>query len=415
MLQKKFKLKKKYIIIGGGITGCVVALYISKKGHNVTILEKSNNIGGILKDFERDKDIFFRGCQYLDINQEWYRALNNDIKKFIKTFNHSYSSLTNFKNSNYLSNDFAVPVFSSKKIINTKYKKKRTLEDRINTYSDDIKHNLQNYLKKFDLSLKKFPYNSAIYFHLSRISSTSLDNLLRLKKIKSYDNLLAIKKKYFIDINKFKAGLPIKGYNEFFNQFKKLLTSNRVTIKLNSNVKPILREKKIELKVGEDKIDSDYVVWTGNPTILIKEIFGKKLNTFPIKINQYSFNINKRIRIPEYYQIYSDKIDCLRIFIYQINSTTKVNMEFVYAKNNKDLKKKDLIKLLKKINIILKPEEISQIHKFFFVRYDPLTIESSKLIKELINFEDLSNLICSPFDYYDRDSKINILKTKLKL
>ena len=90
-------------------------------------------------------------------------------------------------------------------------------------------------------------------------------------------------------------------------------------------------------------------------------------------------------------------------------------MEFVYAKNNKDLKKKDLIKLLKKINIILKPEEISQIHKFFFVRYDPLTIESSKLIKELINFEDLSNLICSPFDYYDRDSKINILKTKLKL
>ena len=75
---------------------CSSTIYF-KKGTQCYNLRGPNNIGGILKDFEREKDIFFRGCQYLDINQEWYRALNNDIKKFIKTFNHSYSSLTNFK------------------------------------------------------------------------------------------------------------------------------------------------------------------------------------------------------------------------------------------------------------------------------------------------------------------------------
>ena len=34
-------------------------------------------------------------------------------------------------------------------------------------------------------------------------------------------------------------------------------------------------------------------------------------------------------------------------------------MEFVYAKNNKDLKKR-FNQIIKKINIILKPEEISK-------------------------------------------------------
>ena len=107
---------------------------------------------------------------------------------------------------------------------------------------------------------------------------------------------------------------------------------------MNSQVRPVLKKRKIELNLKKENYRPDFVIWTGNPTILIKEIFNKKLNTFPIKINQYSFNIKKDVKTPRYYQIYSDRMDCLRIF-YKIEDQSKVNMEFVLTKDSKNLKK----------------------------------------------------------------------------
>ena len=42
-------MKKKIIIIGGGITGCMAALHIDKKNFDVSIYESKNNLGGIYK------------------------------------------------------------------------------------------------------------------------------------------------------------------------------------------------------------------------------------------------------------------------------------------------------------------------------------------------------------------------------
>ena len=41
---------KKIAIIGGGITGCISALYCSALGFNVEIYERRNKLGGIISD-----------------------------------------------------------------------------------------------------------------------------------------------------------------------------------------------------------------------------------------------------------------------------------------------------------------------------------------------------------------------------
>ena len=53
-------MKKKIAIIGGGISGCVIANYLASKGNKVSLYEKSNHLGGILKDQSFNKKTFLK-------------------------------------------------------------------------------------------------------------------------------------------------------------------------------------------------------------------------------------------------------------------------------------------------------------------------------------------------------------------
>ena len=41
-------MKKKIAIIGAGITGLTLAKYLSKKNYDISIYEKSSEIGGVM-------------------------------------------------------------------------------------------------------------------------------------------------------------------------------------------------------------------------------------------------------------------------------------------------------------------------------------------------------------------------------
>ena len=69
-----------YSIIGGGITGCVISLILSKKKKNISIYESSGSIGGVLKDLIYEEDVFFNGVQYLEANTNWLNLLKKKIK-----------------------------------------------------------------------------------------------------------------------------------------------------------------------------------------------------------------------------------------------------------------------------------------------------------------------------------------------
>ena len=82
----------KIVIIGGGISSCVLALFLLKNKHQVEIYEKKEDLGGILNDYNIDKEIFFRGCQYLDVDNLWFEQFCKEVKEHLNIFEHSYGS-----------------------------------------------------------------------------------------------------------------------------------------------------------------------------------------------------------------------------------------------------------------------------------------------------------------------------------
>ena len=81
----KIKLKKKnyfdVVIVGGGISGCLVANLLSKSGFKVVILEKSAGIGGRFSTKPVADGIADYGCQYLNPKTRQLKSLIDDLKQ----------------------------------------------------------------------------------------------------------------------------------------------------------------------------------------------------------------------------------------------------------------------------------------------------------------------------------------------
>ena len=79
----------KVIIIGSGISSLSAASFIAKEGHDVTILEKNNEIGGRARKFSKEGFTF-------DMGPSWY-WMPDVFEKFYKKFNHTTSDFYDLK------------------------------------------------------------------------------------------------------------------------------------------------------------------------------------------------------------------------------------------------------------------------------------------------------------------------------
>ena len=141
---------------------------------------------------------------------------------------------------------------------------------------------------------------------------------------KIIDNIYAIEKQNFLNNEDFEAALPNEGYNSFLNDFYKILKKNKIKIYLKSKLIPIWENNDLSLKTSDGKsFSADHIIWTGNPTILIKEIINKKIDAYPIRIVQYSANIKKKVN-NFYTQIFSTKSNFLRFFSYNLDNKNKI-------------------------------------------------------------------------------------------
>lgn len=410
----KKNLNKSFTIVGAGITGCIISIYLKKLGCDVQIVEKKSEMGGIMSDFKNEDFLFLKGCHYLDPNQKWLKLLDKNTLQELVFFNHEYSSLTDLDNSKILSPDFALPVFKYRnmKLLNKNIVKNDLLQ-RIHNYPNQITKKILQFVSKFNVDLNKFDYDEADSFHIERVNYFQRDKeILKSKIDKNVDNLIAVKRKLLKKNENFKAGIPKNGYNSFFKKIHKHLSDLKIPIFLNLNIKPEFKNNKVNLKSNQKIRDYENIIWTGNPTALVKNLLDNNLETIPIQIQQISIVTKKKLN-NRYYQIFSKNHNCIRVQTYVLNKKNIINLEFIHSKKN-DYNVKILNSILIDLKIRIPIKEISQYIKNFYVRYDLVSSYSKELLYRLYKKSENTNLICSPWLTKGRDQKINYLLNLLK-
>ena len=74
-------MRKKITVIGSGVAGLSSACFLAKAGHDVTVLEKNDTIGGRARKFEKNGFVF-------DMGPSWY-WMPDVFERFYNQFNHT--------------------------------------------------------------------------------------------------------------------------------------------------------------------------------------------------------------------------------------------------------------------------------------------------------------------------------------
>jgi UDP-galactopyranose mutase len=408
-------MKKKILIIGGGITGCVCAILLKKAGHEVTIYDARKNLGGILNDITHKGNLFFRGVQYFDIKNLWFKEIYKLCKKDLKIFDHSYGSYTEFNNNIIATNDYAIPVVKKILIKKNNQKLKNTLTDRFNYYSPSIRNFMSRLVKKFNLNPSKLFFESSQSLQLLRVASKdNEDDVLRYKqKSKIYDDIYAIKRSRINSLY-LKASLPKNSFNNFFLNLYAKLKHHGIKIELQKKINPIWEKNNLKIFHKGKEIISDFIFWTGNPTELIKNYNTKKLDSLSTRILIINADLKNNLQETKYIQVFSIKTKIIKIYMYNINDKYKISIECIYQKNiNKEKILKDAINILKQFKIKLSIEK-SSINSTIDIRYNIVSKNDYKTISQFLKMTSNSNLISGSWLKYSRDERIELSVLNLK-
>lgn len=411
--------RKKICIIGGGITGCTLAKILSKF-HKVTIFERKPNLGGILEDYKKKNNFFLRGCQYIDFESPIVKFMSKKELNEFYVFNQKYFSYNKFNNKELFSKNYAVPVFSLdkdklEKIKNSKNSKRNNLSEKIKEYPDFISSNLKKFYLKLELNIDKLTFENCYNFQTGRVGFINyIDKVKDFKnKSKLLDDIYAVPRKKLYNKSISKSLLPKKGFNAFFANFEKKY-SKKIKIIKKSNIKPKWVNNNLKIINNSEIIDFDKIIWTGNPTYLIKEFNGNKLNSIPTKILQISADVVFSNKNNYFGQFYTDDLEILRVFIYKFNKIKKINIECISRIKDEKKVASDACKILSKygVNIKINFETLSS---FLDVRFNLISTIDKRIIEKFNRKTSKTNLLNSPWILYGRDQKLNYYIEKLKI
>ena len=410
--------KKKIVIVGCGIVGCIVAILLKQKKHDVLMYEKSGQIGGVLNDYKIFDDYFMRGPQYFDASSKNFKVLKKLFPNEFLTFKYDYGVFSKFHNNEIISSKFSLPIFKEKKIDlkNFKLKKEiqKNLKDRLSLYPNKINKSLKKYLKKINIDPSKFSPSASINLAIDRVSISNLDqDLLKLKKKnKLIDSLYAIERDK-LKIKNLNYAYPSKGYSIFLKKLLNKMNKLGIKIMLKNNIEPIWKQNNLKLFNGNQEIKSNYIFWSGNPTNLIKSYNKTNIDSFLFKNFIINANLLNFLNIKKFIQVYDINSSINRIHIYKYNNISKLSVESDFV--NKEPKKilleaKNILKKFK-IKIVLDEKTIN---KRPFPRFDITSLRDTKIIQKFLKSTSKTNLLFSPWLIYGRDEKIFSVINNLK-
>ncbi len=402
---------KKVAIIGGGITGCVTALQLTKYNCKINLYEKSNLLGGILKDYKKNDKFFFSGPQYID-SSKWIDDLYefHGFNKVLKKIDYVFGSYTDLFGKEIISSSYAHPI-TDKKFIKIKDLNSTSLYKRLKKYQKDISIPLIEWCNKFGNNLKLLHEECHYAMQVGRIffSKDSIKTSALKKKSIIADNLLGIpnKRKYQ------SAYIPKNNFNEFFIMLKKHLIKKGVKFHQNEIVR--IKEKEKTIYFGKKKIESDYFVWACNPVPLINYSGLGKLDNLTVKMVTHFFDIKlvRKLKNDAYYQIFCKNKNINRLYIYNIKNKIKLNVECFYLRNEnyKNSLNQDIIKFLRKFGHVVKSTK--HIGSRNELRHVLISENDNNIFKNFASNKKFKKFIPGSWEIYGRQKKIDKINHEL--
>ena len=411
-------MKKKHIaVVGGGITGCVTALLAAKKGLDVSLYEISDSLGGVLKDLKAKDERFINGCQYFE-PAKWFNELqtHKEYEEIFHKLTLSHGSYTKFNNKSHAEKNYPEATFvDSFKNFKLNFKNQNNLADRYECYPKKISQYLKKWVKRFQINLEDLKWNAASKGLLtSRIYlKKHLPEIIVYKKKDSLaDELYGIPRTE-LNLKEVKAFLPRVGYDEFFSDIHKKLLNSGVKVFTKTPIRPNYSKNNFSLISGNKKIDCDYIVWSCNPTGLIKCYDNTKLQSKNIKVRVYCFNLNEKLNNHFYTHVYTKNSSIFRIFLYRLSGKSKITLECFDEEENIKNITKNISKILKdfKINTKLSKKNLKLVNRQR--RYFLVSLSDEKTLKTFFKKTKNSNLICGAWNIYGREKKIDYLESQI--
>ena len=284
-------MKGKVVVVGGGIAGIFSALLYNHKGFNVTLVEKGNEIGGLL----RSQKLFDDQLSF-DFGTHFLRETGNEeidtlLFENLEAIKYDFLKSGTFYKELYEENGFLSDKnISDRKNALDQLKQKEPKE----TYSDleeQLKSEFgEGYGKILSEIVTKFFFtepeklieNAHTLFGLSRIVVGNQGETKELKTQTKFDNVIAYHS-YKEGISSLKNIYPIKnGAGAWIDAMERTLVENDVRVIKNAELGDFEQNDNCvtSVQVNDETLELDKLVWTIPSFILLNKL-GVKLKLSP--------------------------------------------------------------------------------------------------------------------------------------
>ena len=380
-------MKKKILIIGGGFAGCSIAHQLSDKKYDITLLDKSNILGAVVRtSFYGGHPYTFGPRHFLTFNKKVFNYLNKIVPMRL-CGDHQFLTYIESDNEFYnypLHYDDVKKMPDKKKILNELNQKKNIkLKNSKNIEEYWIASVGKTLYKKFIESYNKKMWMVDDNRVIDTFNWSPKGATIKSGPRAAWDKAISAYPK------------KINGYNDFFDKLYK----KNIKILLSSDLKIENLKKKI-FKINNKKMTFDIVVSTISPDFFFNYSLGElkfigrdfhkivlpKKNVFPKNVYfLYYANKEQFTRIVEYKKFTKHK-----------SQNTLIGLE-IPSLNGKHYPLPFKKEIKKAINYIKKfPKWYFSIGRAGTYRYEvdiDDCIEQAMLVKEIIEKENYSSAL----------------------